>query len=191
MKQLEIEFKSLLGEKDYHRLCDHYQLAEKNFHTQTNVYFDTVDQQLQAQRCGLRIRKYATHGEITLKTPQAVGLLETTDQLTLAETNHWIAAQSLPTTGAVATELAQRNIAIEDLTIIAELTTKRAEFKIPEGLLALDESWYGTQHDYELELEVTDGTAGKVAFDKYLADHHLSYLPAENKIVRAVKQKSL
>jgi Uncharacterized protein conserved in bacteria len=70
MKQLEIEFKSLLGEKDYRRLCDHYQLAEKNFHTQTNVYFDTVDQQLQAQRCGLRIRKYATHGEITLKTPQ-------------------------------------------------------------------------------------------------------------------------
>ena len=191
MKQLEIEFKSLLHEKDYLRLCDYYQLTAKNYHTQTNVYFDTADQQLRNLKCGLRIRKYDTYGEITLKTPQAVGLLEITDQLTLEETNDWIARQSLPSTGAVADELKRLAIELSNLTVLAELTTKRAEFAIAEGLLALDESWYGNAHDYELELEVTDAALGKKAFENYLEDHHLPFIPAENKIVRAVKEKSL
>ncbi len=189
MKQLEIEFKTLLSQADYQRLCDYYQLKAEQFHTQTNVYFDTPQQALRKKRCGLRIRRYAERGEITLKIPQPVGLLEITDPLTLDETNEWIAKQSLPADGAVANELQRLNVALSELHVIAELTTKRAEFQIDEGLLALDESWYQTQHDYELELEVTDAEEGRAAFDRYLQRFSLPYVAAENKILRATRQK--
>lgn len=187
MKQLEIEFKTLLTEREYHSLCHFYHLTKQDFHAQTNVYFDTPQGDLRQKHCGLRIRQYADKGEITLKTPQKVGLLETTDSFTLTEIQQLIKEKKIPTTGAVAKELKQLKIAIDQLTVIASLTTKRAEFTIPEGLLALDESWYNNQHDYELELEVSDAEIGKQAFDTYLEAHNLSYRPAENKIMRAIK----
>lgn len=77
----------------------------------------------------------------------------------------------------------------EKLAVIAELTTKRAEFPINEGLLALDESWYNQQHDYELELEVNDHQKGKIAFESYLNQFNIPYSPAKNKIVRAIQTK--
>ncbi|KAF1302101.1 CYTH domain-containing protein [Candidatus Enterococcus willemsii] len=186
MKQLEIEFKTLLSEQDYLRLCAYYQLTADDFYTQTNVYFDTPTNDLRHKKCGLRIRQYTTKGEITLKTPQAVGLLETTDRLTLEETMDSLAKKQLPE-GAVTKELRQLGIDPNQLQVLTSLTTKRAEFAIPEGLLALDESWYNQQHDYELELEVNDAHLGKVAFDAYLTTHQLPYKFAENKIVRATK----
>jgi uncharacterized protein YjbK len=189
MKQLEIEFKTLLTETDYHYFCNFYHLNEPDFHTQTNVYFDTPTQDLRQKHCGLRIRQYADRGEITLKTPQEIGLLETTDPLTLTETQRLIEQKVLPTTGAVAQELARLEIEISQLTILTSLTTKRAEFVIAEGLLALDESWYNQEHDYELELEVADAQIGKQAFEHYLHTHAITYRPAENKIVRATKAK--
>ena len=85
MKQLEIEFKTLLTEREYHSLCHFYHLTKQDFHAQTNVYFDTPQGDLRQKHCGLRIRQYADKGEITLKTPQKVGLLETTDSFTLTE----------------------------------------------------------------------------------------------------------
>ena len=71
----------------------------------------------------------------------------------------------------------------------AELTTRRAEFSVTEGLLALDESWYGQSHDYELELEVSEASSGKRAFLSLLDRLHISYRPAKNKIIRALEEK--
>ncbi|MGX7195728.1 CYTH domain-containing protein [Enterococcus olivae] len=187
MKQLEIEFKTMLTADSYQQLCSYYQLKETQFHTQTNVYFDTADNTLRQLRCGLRIREYETYGEVTLKTPQTVGLLETTETLSLKETQDWIQKQAIPTDGVVAEELHRLSIDPQSLLLLTKLTTKRAEFPIEEGLLALDESWYNEQHDYELELEVSDAVKGRASFDNYLQQHDIPYLPAENKILRATR----
>lgn len=186
-QQTEIEFKTLLTNDDYNRIVHYYQLQSENFHMQKNCYFDTPDQKLAANHCGLRIRQLASYGELTLKTPEEVGLLETTDQLSAEQTQKFIDQQKILPTGNVANKLRDYNIAAEDLTLFAELTTKRAEFPINEGLLALDESWYSDQHDYELELEVENSKKGKQDFQNLLAKFNLSYKPAENKIVRAAQ----
>lgn len=189
-QSIEIEFKSLLPKTAYDKLCQHYQLVEADFITQTNVYYDTVNGQLKDLQTGLRIRLYQDTAEATLKTPLETGLLETTDQLTLKKAQQFVKQGKFLTEGNVAAKLNELGIDPAELTVIAELTTKRAEFEIPEGLLAIDESWYGSKHDYELELEVKDYEIGKVAFEKLLADFQINYQPALNKIQRAVAEKN-
>ncbi|GMA07131.1 adenylate cyclase [Tetragenococcus halophilus subsp. flandriensis] len=184
-QQNEIEFKTLLTKDDYNRIIQYYQLQGTDFHTQKNCYFDTSDQKLAMNHCGLRIRQFATYGELTLKTPAKVGLLETTDQLNVEQTEQLINQQKILTNGHVADKLAEYSITAKDLILFAELTTKRAEFPIDEGLLALDESWYADQHDYELELEVENSEKGKEDFKKLLAKFDITYSPAKNKIERA------
>lgn len=90
-------------------------------------------------------------------------------------------------TGAVADKLQEAGLSATEVKLLADLTTKRAEFSIPEGLLALDENFYGTTHDFELELEVSDPVHGQAAFLQLLQQLHLTYRPAENKISRAFK----
>ncbi len=85
----------------------------------------------------------------------------------------------------MADKLAEYAITAKDLILFAELTTKRAEFSIDEGLLALDESWYTNQHDYELELEVENSEKGKQDFKMLLDKFDITYRPAKNKIERA------
>lgn len=184
-QQTEIEFKTLLSNDDYNRIVHYYQLQSNDFHTQKNCYFDTPDKKLANNGCGLRIRQFDTYGELTLKTPQKVGLLETTDQLSIEQTERLIEQQNILTTGNVAAKLRDYAIAVEDLVLFAALTTKRAEFPIDEGLLALDESWYSDQHDYELELEVENSKQGKQDFQNLLDKFNFAYKPAQNKIARA------
>ena len=133
--QVEIEFKTLLTREEYQRVIAFYQLDRSAFHTQTNLYFDTLDHQLKQKKFGLRIRTTEDKAELTLKSPLKEGLLETTD------------------------------------------------------ILALDESWYGQSHDYELELEVSEASSGKRAFLSLLDRLHISYRPAKNKIIRALEEK--
>ena len=184
-QQNEIEFKTLLTKDDYNRIVQYYQLQAKDFHTQKNCYFDTSDQKLATKHCGLRIRQFTDYGELTLKTPAKVGLLETTDQLSKQQVEKLMNQQKILSTGHVADKLREYSISAEDLILFAELTTKRAEFSIEEGLLALDESWYADQHDYELELEVENSEKGKQDFRKLLTKFDITYNPAKNKIERA------
>lgn len=189
-QSIEIEFKSLLSKSAFEKICQHYQLKEADFIIQTNVYYDTPQSQLKEANAGLRIRLYQDAAEATLKTPLETGLLETTDQLVLESAQQLVKQEKFLLEGNVVAKLEELMVAPEELTVIAELTTKRAEFEIPEGLLAIDESWYGAKHDYELELEVKDYEAGKAAFEKLLADFQITYQPALNKIQRAVAEKN-
>lgn len=191
VEQVEIEYKTMLTEKEYHQLLAYYKLSEKAFKTQTNYYFDTQDFKLREKHFGLRIRTTPTNAELTLKTPIEHGLLETTDPLTIETAASLIASEKILKTGVVAQRLKAANIEPDSLHMIAALKTKRAEFPINEGLLALDESWYGQQHDYELELEVSEPIQGKFAFQSLLHSFGIPYRPAKNKIIRAVEEKSL
>lgn len=190
MQSREIEFKTLLTPSEFQKVVAHYQLTPASRKTQTNHYFDTPKGHLQEHHWGLRIRTYANHGEQTLKVPAAAGgLWEITDALSLAEADRLVKKGTIKASSNVATKLATINVHPRDLRLLASLKTARWEFAIPEGLLALDESWYGSKHDYELELEVSDPVLGQTAFYELLQSLKLTYQPGENKISRALKEK--
>ncbi|WP_206854899.1 CYTH domain-containing protein [Candidatus Enterococcus mangumiae] len=189
-EMVEIEFKTLLTKEDYMRLLSHYQLTADRFHSQTNFYYDTPDFQLKQNGCGLRIRVLDNYAEYTLKTPAIEGKLETTDSYTVQEATKMIEEHRLPRTGAVFQKLQEFSIDSSQLINIGHLTTKRAEFPIEEGLLAIDESWGEQLHDYELELEVTDAKSGKKAFEHFLQRQSIPYHPSKNKIQRMFEAKN-
>ena len=41
-QMLEIEYKSMLTKQEYEIFIAHYQLTDKDFRVQTNIYFDTL-----------------------------------------------------------------------------------------------------------------------------------------------------
>ncbi|WP_368251735.1 CYTH domain-containing protein [Enterococcus sp. 2201sp1_2201st1_B8_2201SCRN_220225] len=186
----EIEFKTMLTAEEFQRVKTHYQLTEKTVKKQTNYYFDTPDQRLKKRHWGLRIRLYPDSAEQTLKIPASTGgLWEITDSLTLKEAQRLTKKAQLKADGQIANKLASIGIKVEEIVLLADLTTARWEFKIPAGLLAIDESWYGNGHDYELELEVSDFTQGKEQFQHLLTELDLTFRPGANKITRAIKEK--
>lgn len=186
-KEIEIEFKSMLTQNDYEKLLHYYNVTNKQFVIQTNLYFDTVDFQLKQRGMGLRIRYFSDTAEATLKIPQTVGLLEVTDRLSLDEVEQAINKdQFTPQATEILEQLRTFNISLSDLHLIGKLITKRAEFTIPEGKLALDESWYSDYHDFELELEVPDYYFNEGDFKQLLNKFELPYRKTKNKIARAV-----
>ncbi|MHC5373296.1 CYTH domain-containing protein [Enterococcus sp. LJL120] len=184
-ESVEIEYKSLLTATDYQKLIDFYQLTAADFFSQTNAYYDTATGRLQKAGWGLRIRLYSDYGEATLKTPLTDGLLETTDKLSLAEASTYVEAGKFLSVGHTVKKMQELAVTPAELEQIAQLTTKRAEFKIPEGLLAIDHSFYSGQEDFEVELEVTDVQIGQQAFRTFLQKFDIPYKKADNKIKRA------
>lgn len=183
-ENLEIEFKTLLSKEEFSRTVEYFNLNEKDFFTQINYYFDSTDFQLKKQKIGLRVRTLATNAEITLKVPQKVGLLEINDALSIQEAQKIIESATLPDHGNVYNKLNELGMDKDDLRLIGSLTTKRAEKKLPQGLLALDESWYNEQHDFELELEVDDAEKGRESFLSVLDSLTIKESPSPNKIQR-------
>lgn len=189
-KEIEIEYKTLLQEDDFHRLKSLYFTDNETAFQQTNHYFDTTDFALKRLGAGLRIRVRAQHdAELTLKSPlkDQSGLLETTDMLSLVQL---ISAKEDTTSwpkGEVMKLLAEYQISPDLLERKAQLTTSRLEKIIAPGiLLVLDESWYHGKHDFELEMEVTNAETGYAFFCHFLETHQLTLTKSPNKIARAV-----
>lgn len=188
-ESIEIEYKTLLTAAEFATIRTYYQFQEHSFKKQSNYYFDSKAMDLKQRGFGLRIRTLPDKAELTLKTPAPQGLLETTDSLTPEEASALLAADQILLTGQVAAKLTAEGIPPESVHLLADLTTARAERQIREGLLALDESWYGkTGHDYELELEVKDPQKGEIAFHRLLDQFGVEFKPSMNKISRAFKE---
>lgn len=181
---LEIEFKNMLSESEYEQLLNHFSISEEQIWTQKNVYFDTKAFDLKRQKAALRVRIKNNTYELTLKTQAEVGLLETnqmitkTDYTTLKHDHRLI-------NGPVYEALMDLGININDLRVITDLITKRAEVDYQDGLLVLDKSFYGEVIDFELEYEVKDYNKGLNIFNELLAKHNIPTRPAQNKIKRA------
>ncbi|MBL1229780.1 CYTH domain-containing protein [Enterococcus sp. BWB1-3] len=182
-KDLEIEYKTLLSKENFFRTAEYFKFKETDFFIQMNTYFDTFDFQLKERAIGLRIRTLPDKAEVTLKIPNTVGLLEITDSLSFEQANKMIHAFKLPKESEVFQKLKELNID-SPLQVIGELKTKRAQKKLPQGLLALDESWYNDTHDFELELEVEDAVTGKIAFNELLDTLSIEKISGPNKIQR-------
>lgn len=183
-EQIEIEYKTLLTAEQFQAIKAKYAPNQAAF-VQENYYFDTPQFDLKQKHCGLRIRSTENSAECTLKTPLSEGLLETTDKLTIQEAEEWLSAKKVPNQGSVAEKLATLDISLSELQLLAQLKTARIQIVLPIGELALDESWYGDNHDYELELEVPEANQGKQDFLSLLEEFQIDYQPAKNKIVRA------
>ncbi|TCI66497.1 CYTH domain-containing protein [Exiguobacterium sp. SH3S1] len=183
---MEIEFKSMLTKDEYETLLESYQLSDQ-VKWQANDYFDTPTFELRNQGAALRIREKKTGQVLTLKQPHDVGLLETHAPINEE------AAENLFKYGIVHDEQMKQALATFNLTgpleHLGRLETKRAEIETADGLLVLDESHYLEICDYEIEFEVTDETAGRIAFEQLLSSHNIPLRPAKNKIVRFMEEK--
>ena len=174
---LEIEYKSLLSLAEYDqlkRLFSHITPIR-----QTNHYLDTPDFKLRRKKLALRIRTFDRDAEMTLKVPQEVGNIEHNIALTLNEAQYLLGERKM-TCGQTDLEeifclLVEREIDLEEITVIGSLTTIRYEQQLPIGLCALDKNDYLGHTDFELELEVDDNDQGKKDFFFFLLKNQVEY----------------
>lgn len=183
-EEIEIEFKNLLTETEYLSLLHSSGADQGDFFTQENYYFDTAAEILKKLNSGLRIRILPNAAELTLKTPFGLHLLETTDNLTLADATQHIANQTIKADGAVGKKLLELGVNVADLFCFGSLKTERYEKKIAEGLIILDKSSYLGKIDYELEYEAPDHESGLLFFNQFLTQHYLPRRIGKNKIAR-------
>ncbi|MBF2475650.1 CYTH domain-containing protein [Listeria seeligeri] len=183
VKELEIEFRNLLTQEEYARLIDTFRIKEEDYFEQTNYYFDTADFSLKERQSALRIRQLEEQYQLTLKTPEARGLMETTQILAQDQATAILDGANIPV-GPVRDTLKEIGINHEDLQLFGSLKTIRAEKDYKKGLLVFDKNFYGTTSDFDLEYEVADYDKGKEIFAKLLKDYQIMNQPAENKVAR-------
>ncbi|UPH48507.1 CYTH domain-containing protein [Listeria innocua] len=183
VKELEIEFRNLLTKEEYDRLIEDFRIKEDDFFEQTNFYLDTADFGLKERNSALRIRQLETQYQLTLKTPEARGLMETTQILAADQATAITDGANIPV-GPVRDTLKEIGINHEDLQVFGSLKTIRAEKDYKKGLLVFDKNFYSSISDFDLEYEVSDYDKGKEIFDKLLKEYQITNHPAENKVAR-------
>ena len=67
-QNIEIEFKNMLTEDEFHKFLTHFQITSTDFFKQENHYFDTKDFALKEHGCALRIREKKDRFEMTLNS---------------------------------------------------------------------------------------------------------------------------
>lgn len=183
---LEIEFKNMLTETEYDRLIQTFNIQEEQIWLQKNVYFDTKSHDLKQKGAALRIRVKNNTYELTLKTKQDVGLLETNQIISKSEYKAFKYDHVL-VKGPVLDSLLTLGIDVDHLQVITDLATKRAEISYHNGTLVLDKSFYGEIIDFEVEYEVSNFEEGQKQFETFLEEYHIERRPAQNKIKRAME----
>ncbi|MDQ0223546.1 CYTH domain-containing protein [Streptococcus moroccensis] len=181
MKQIEIEYKTLLSKKEFENLTQKFSTVP--LITQTNHYFDTKTSHLRKAKLSLRIRTFSDHAEMTLKIPQEVGNMEHNIPLSLEDAEQMIKRNKLKP-NAITQLLEDSGFKIDSIVKKGDLTTHRRETLLPIGLMALDENHYSGIVDYELELEVSDPDQGKHAFEQFLAQEQIDFKYAKSKVAR-------
>ncbi|MGT2799229.1 CYTH domain-containing protein [Streptococcus marmotae] len=178
---LEIEYKTLLTAAEFQQLQTEFTDVAPVL--QTNYYIDTADFSLRQHHYSLRIRTLEDRAELTLKIPQDIGNQEYNQALLLEHAHQLIQKVELPE-GDILDLITQTGIALEELIVWGDLTTRRYEKVTPIGLMALDENSYAEQTDYELEVEVEDASQGKMAFEEYLKQRQIAFKYAKSKVAR-------
>ncbi len=176
---LEIEFKTAINKDEYDKLIKLFNLEDKIF-TQTNYYFDTLDNSLINEHIILRIREKAHNIKLTSKTPQEIGTLERHIVLDKDE------AYKMIENGFDASIIGiDKNV-----LNVATLTTHRATLSYNGGKLFFDKNTYYDTTDYEIEFEFDNEKTGKELFLEFLSEHNITYKKLESKSKRAYKKAS-
>ncbi|KGX92704.1 adenylate cyclase [Pontibacillus halophilus JSM 076056 = DSM 19796] len=182
-QEIEIEFKNLVEENEYHKLMNAFNLKQEDLFSQTNHYFETNDHALKSHKAALRIRKKNDTWTLTLKEPHPEGLLETHDTLTEEEARAWM--NNTPTDAPhVMKRLNALQVPVSSLRYLGALTTERIEVPYNETTVVLDKSLYNGQSDYELELEASEKQHGSDVFHSLLSQYDIPKRETPNKIQR-------
>ncbi|MCM3124830.1 MULTISPECIES: CYTH domain-containing protein [unclassified Mesobacillus] len=187
-QNIEIEFKNMLTEKEFHYLSNYFKLEPDQFKKQINHYFDTPSFTLKDKGSALRIREKGNEFELTLKQPAKQGLLETNQILTEGQANEALKTGKSPD-GEVKDAVSDLISNMNELQYFGSLTTVRAEVEYKEGILVLDHSYYLNTEDFELEYEVTDESEGFRIFSNLLAELKIPVRQTDNKIKRFYAKK--
>lgn len=187
-QEIEIEFKNLLTEKEYHQVYHYLPFKTVELMEQTNYYFETEDLKLKQKGAALRIRYKNGKCTLTLKEPHKEGLLETHDSLTEEEANLWI-QNKMMVKPHVSKQLQGLGISIESLHYMGSLTTRRKEMEYKGTTVVLDHSLYYDQEDYELEVEANSKEDGKKAIQEILKACNIPERETDNKIKRFYNAK--
>lgn len=179
-KGTDVEFKSLLTEKEYNKLLEHFNNAKSDF--QTNHYFDTKRFSLKALNASLRVRQREDF-ELTLKRKK--GYNTDLKSITISEDEF----KELRETGMVTKEELTGDIAnlIKDQKLVNFLSLSTLRFYVPygSGILNIDKSEYVGIVDYEVEFTGKSYHQGKADFIKIISDFGIQYKKSEKKIKRA------
>lgn len=193
MTGLEIEFKTLLSQQKFNQIKTDYPFAPA--FTQTNYYYDTLDRQLKAKRCGLRLRLFTDHAEQTLKVPAPAEsraqrqLLEITDPLTRSQAKTLIAQKTFDQHHQVGRALKKHHVDTQKLRPLTKATTIRCICSLPFGDLTLDHTHYLNGYDdFELELETKAPQKARAAYTALLHHYQICEQPVVNKVTRAFSQ---
>ncbi|CAM3697340.1 CYTH domain-containing protein [Erysipelothrix urinaevulpis] len=178
MKQhLEIEFKTMLTEKEYLHLTQVLEFGLS--YRQINSYFDTPSKKLFSLKTMMRIRKYDDSYEFTLKIPQDLGVMEHEFDLETFNINH----------PKIQRLLSDFDIKTDHLEMIAQSTTDRREFSDQYGTWCLDFNSFSWGIDHELEYELHDDVDVDKAYHHYyetLSRLNITFKKALPKYIRAL-----
>lgn len=178
MENIEIEAKALLSESDYEKLIKVFPFDS---YSQINHYIETPSGDLKKKGFSLRVReKGESLIEMTMKKDLIEGKLETNIALSKKELADLINDGTLPN-NEIKDTLIGEGINLDELEIIASLTTKRIDVSYEGGLLSIDMNAYNGIVDYEIELEHQS---------QELADSILKNLLESNGIVYKKNTKS-
>lgn len=176
-KNLEIEYKILVNEKQFEALSACY--PNKTFIKQVNTYYDTKNMDLKNKKCAMRIREKEGLFLITLKTPAENG-------------HHEYEVYVTENSASMFNQSEIRNI-LNDLGITDEIvelatcTTYRAVCVLDKAELCFDYNIYNNVCDYEIEYEQTVDHDGVTEFNKILSQIHLTFEKnCESKIKRTL-----
>ncbi len=179
-KGSEVEFKSLLTEKEYTKLIEYFNNAKSDY--QTNHYFDTKRFSLKALNSSLRVRQREDY-ELTFKRKKGYSTDLKTVNISKDE------FRELRETGVVNKEelVNDVNNLIKDQKLVNFLSLSTLRYYVPygSGILNIDKSEYVGITDYEIEFTGKSYHQGKADFIKIISDFGIQYKKSEKKIKRA------
>jgi uncharacterized protein YjbK len=187
-QEIEIEFKNLLSEEEFHSLLKEYSISENQFIIQQNHYFDTTNFSLKEKRAALRIRYKKQAYTLTLKQPLSEGILETHQHLTDKQADDMLSGGAL-VTGDVHTVVKALGVNPLEVEFLGTLVTSRAEIVYKDGILVFDHSRYLNTEDFEIEFEAKNFTKGQRDFLNFLTHHQIPTRHTDNKIQRFFNEK--
>lgn len=183
LSEKEIEFKNLLTKQEFDTLLKEFHLTKKDFHSQTNYYFDTPEKDFQKNKIGFRLRVMEGRNEITLKTPLEDHVMEEQTILVTNQERDKILRESIFPSLSF---LEKKNLPYPNICI-GSIKTNRAFVEIKDGTLFFDHSFYSQIEDYEVEYESQDVEKGQAFFLQLLKQHQIPVRKTDKKIARLVK----
>jgi len=173
---IEIEAKALVSETDFLKLKAFLQADETTITKQTNYYIDTTEGDLRKYGFALRIRAIGQQFTLTLKSPMAEGSLEKNQSLNI-EAYALLKESGVFPKGDMYEFLEMFGFPVNQLRIVASLTTERIDTLYQGFHVCLDKNTYNTIVDYEIESEQSSIKYAAETLQKLCAEAGVTYTP--------------